>query len=155
MSINVQGSELYCVDPADDSVIEVACVLSIDGIDSTPDQIETTCMADLARRFEAGLLSPGAATFGIQFDPANASHVRLHELKTAGTTLKWALGLSDGVGIDPTADSDGDFVLPSARSWINFEGYMNSYPFSLQQNTKVTSNIGVQISGDPVLVPKT
>lgn len=153
MGMNTQGTQLYVIDPVDDSLIIIECVTSIDGIDTTIEQIETTCLEDMARTYEAGLATPGAASFGIQVDPRTASHVRLHQLKTAGTQLNWALGWSDGTGVDPTVASDGDFDLPATRSWITFTGFMNSYPFSFQQNAKVESTIGIQISGDPILVP--
>lgn len=158
--MKTQGTQLYAIDPDNDSLLIIDCVTSIDGIDVTIEQNETTCLEDLVRRYEAGLGTPGAASFGIYTNPAAApSHVRLHQLKVAGTTLRWAVGWSDGVGIPPTlaADSDGemDFVLPDTRTWITFEGFMNSFPFSFQQNTSVQSNIGIQVSGEPVLVPKT
>lgn len=155
--MKTQGTELYAIDPADGSVIVVGCVTSIDGIDTTVEQNEVTCLQDFARRYEPGLATPGAATFGIYTDPSDPTHVRLHQLKTGGYTLKWAVGWSDGTGIPPTVTGtsadDYDFVLPDTRSWLTFEGFMNSYPFSFQQNTSVQSNIGIQISGEPVLTP--
>ncbi len=153
MAIKTQGSMLYVIDPADDSVLIVGCVTSIDGIDTTLDQLETTCLESPARTYIAGLATPGAATFGINFDPADASHVRLHELKVAGTTLDWTLGFSDGTA-PPTVDTNGNFNLPNTRSWISFDGFMNSYPFSFALNAVVTSTVGIQISGEPVVTPK-
>lgn len=152
MAIKAQGSQLYAIDPADNSLITIDCVTSIDGIDSAIDQLETTCLENLARTYEAGLATPGAASFGINVDPRQATHVRLHQLKTAGTSLLWALGWSDATGTAPTVDSSGDFELPTTRSWIVFEGYMNSYPFTFGQNAMVTSTVGIQISGDPQLI---
>lgn len=154
MSKKTQGTELYVIDPADNSLLTVGCVLSIDGIDTTNEQIDVTCLADLARRFEAGLASPGTATFGINSDPSDASHIRLHALKVAGTTLQWAVGWSDGIGILPVIDTAGDFDPPSTRSWILFDGFMNSFPFSFQQNAMVQSTVGIQVSGEPVWLPK-
>lgn len=85
------------------------------------------------------------------------NHIRLHQLKTAGTQLKWAIGFSDGT-VAPTTgtDSSGDeeFVLPPTRSWLVFDGYMNSFPFTFGLNTMVTSTVGIQVSGEPVLIPK-
>jgi len=150
--MKTQGTQLYAIDPADDSLIKIACVTSIDGIDTSIDQTETTCLEDLARTYEAGLATPGTATFGINVDPKNPTHLRLHQLKIAGTTLKWALGWSETVDSDPTIDSVGDFDLPTDRSWLVFEGFMNSYPFSFQQNAQVTSSIGIQVSGEPQLI---
>ncbi|MCQ9186193.1 hypothetical protein KMT30_45610, partial [Streptomyces sp. IBSBF 2953] len=50
--------------------------------------------------------------------------------------------------------SEIDFDLPNTRTWITFEGYMNSFPFSFALNDVVKSTVGIQVSGDPVFVPK-
>lgn len=155
MAKKTQGTELYFIDPDSGDVTEVGCVLNIDGIDTTNEQLDATCLSDLARRYESGLATPGQATFGINIDPSDASHVRLHQLKVAGTTIEWALGWSDGTGIPPVRDTAGDWTLPTTRSWLTFEGYMASFPFSFAQNAFVTSNVGIQVSGEPVLTPKT
>lgn len=157
MTIKAQGTDLFAIDPATGTLLDVGCITSIDGIDTAIDQIETTCLNDLTRTYEAGLATPGAATFGLQFDPADPAHIRLHQLKTAGTTLHWVIGFSDGT-VNPTVgtDSSGDdeFVLSPTRSWLTFDGYMNSYPFTFGLNTMVTSTVGIQVSGEPVLIPK-
>lgn len=153
MSLRTQGTDLYTIDPDDGTIIDVGCITSISGVDTSIEQVETTCLNDDARTYIAGLGTPGTATFGIQTDPKNPVHVRLLELKNAGTTLQWAIGWSDGETA-PTVGADGDFDLPATRSWLTFEGYMNSYPFEFALNAVVTSNIGIQVSGDPVLVPK-
>ena len=157
MTIKSQGTDLYTIDPATGALLDVGCITSLDGIDTAIDQIETTCLNSLSRTYEAGLATPGAATFGLQFDPAEVNHVRLHQLKTAGTPLKWAIGFSDGTAAPTTGtDSAGDdeFVLPPTRSWLVFDGYMNSFPFTFGLNTMVTSTVGIQVSGEPVLIPK-
>lgn len=154
-AIKTQGTDLYAIDPDDGTIIDVGCITSISGVDTSIEQVETTCLNDDARTYIAGLGTPGTATFGIQTDPQDPVHVRLLELKNAGTTLQWAIGWSDGTE-PPTVDAlDDDFDLPATRSWLTFEGYMNSYPFEFALNAVVTSNIGIQVSGDPVLVPKT
>ena len=152
MAKKTQGTNLYLIDPADDSVIIVGCVTSISGITASRDQIETTCLEDQARSYEAGMLTPGAASFGINVGPADASHVRLHELYTSGENLKWALGWSDGVA--PPTVLAGDWVLPTTRSWISFEGYISDYPFEFALSAVVASTIAVQVSGQPVFTPK-
>lgn len=158
MAMKTQNSQLFTIDPEDGTVLRITCVTSIDGIDSTIEQIETTCLEGDSRTYDSGLATPGAATFGIQTDPRDGSHVRLHQLKTAGITLPWALGWSDGKEIEPTAvqDSNGnyDFDLPETRTWITFNGFMNSFPFSFALNAVVTSTVGIQVSGDPILVPR-
>ena len=153
MAVKTQGSDLYFVDPYDNSVTKVGCVTTISGINAARDQIEVTCLDSAARLYVAGLASPGAATFTITFDPDDASHVRLHELYVAGTDLDWALGWSDGTAA-PTADSDGDFVLGSSRSWLNFTGYISDFPFDVNLNAVVSSNVSIQVSDFPVVTAK-
>jgi hypothetical protein len=156
MAMKTQGTQLWTIDPDTGAVIEVGCVTSIDGIDTSLDQIETTCLNALARTYEAGLATPGTATFGINSDPRDDSHIRLHQLKVAGTTLPWAIGWSDGTAAPTSAlNTDGtyDFVTPTSRSWIVFEGFMNSFPFTFGQNAVVQSNVGIQVSGEPEWIP--
>src|SRR5690625_3267726 len=162
MAIKSQRTQMYVIDPGTGanptpSVLTVGCVTSIDGIDTSVDQVETTCLEEGARTYMSGLATPGSASFGIQFDPADASHVRLHELKVSGDTLEWAVGFSDGTSAPTLAtDSDGNdvFDLPADRSWISFAGFMNSYPFTFALNAVVESTVGIQISGEPSVVPK-
>lgn len=153
MAKKTQGTQMYTIDPADESLLEVGCVTSIDGIDTTNEQIETTCLADSARTYLAGLATPGTATFGINVDTSDASHIRLHQLKRAGTTLDWAVGWSDGT-VDATVDTGGTFDLSTTRSWLRFRGFMTSYPFNFAQNSVVQSTVGIQISGEPELFAK-
>lgn len=158
MGMKTQGSYMWAIDPQGGTLLDIGCVMNITGIDTTIDQIETTCLSDLARTYEAGLGTPGTASFQIQFDSSTPAHIRLHQLKTAGETLEWIIGFSDGIGIKPlvVTDSSGDVVFdpPATRTWLAFEGFMNSYPFDFSQNAMVTSQIGIQVSGDPVLLPK-
>ena len=156
MSIKTQGTELYAINPTGStpSLIDIGCVQSISGISTPVETIETTCLADTARTFIAGLKSPGTFSFEINWDPADATHVLLQQLKEAGTTLKWAVGHSDGVA-DPTIDSNGDFVLPTTRSWIDFSGFQTDFPFDFNQNEVAKSSVSVQISGNITVTPKT
>lgn len=153
MSVKTQGTELFFIDPVGSTVVKIGCPTTITGLTAGRDQIETTCLDSLAREFVAGMATPGAAQFTIQFDPADESHVRLHELYVEGTSLDFALGWSDGTAA-PTADVTA-FVLPSTRSWLVFEGFIQDLPFDFALNSVVTSNVSLQLSGFPNLVPKT
>ena len=154
MSVKTQGTDLYAIDPADGSLISVGCITSIDGIDTAIEQIETTCLSDTARTYVAGLGTPGTATFGINTDPTDNTHVRLLEIKQDGLTMLWAVGWPDGTS-PPTVDTDDTFILPSTRSWLTFSGFINAFPFSFQGNSVVQSNVGIQVSGEVTMVPKT
>lgn len=153
MSIRTQGTDLYAVDPETGALLTIGCVTSIEGIDTTIEQIETTCLQDSARSYEAGLATPGAATFGINTDTSDPAHIRLHQIKVLGLTVQWAIGWSDGTA-DPTVDTNDTFNLPTTRSWLTFNGFMNSFPFSFAQNSVVQSTVGIQVSGEPLLTAK-
>ena len=153
MAIKTQGTELFVVDPDDYSVIKVGCVTTINGITASRDQIETTCLDSAARTYVAGMAAPGAMTFGINFDPGDASHIRLHELYVEGATLEWAVGMSDGTADMATASTDG-FTVPSTRSFILFDGFITDLPFDFSLNAVVASSVSVQVSGFPTLSVK-
>jgi tail tube protein len=104
-----------------------------------------------ARTYEAGLATPGTASFTINFDPDDSSHTRLHELYVAGTKVDWALGWSDGT-VAPVPDTAGFNTAAVARSFIYFNGYVSDLPFDFALNTVVTSNVSVQVSDFPLLV---
>lgn len=154
MAKKTQGTDLYAINPDTHAIIHVGCVTMIDGIDTTVEQIETTCLSASARTYESGLATPGSATFGLNTDPSDSTHVLLHQLKVAGDVLQWAIGWSDGTAAPTSVNSNG-FVLPNTRSWLAFNGFMSAFPFSFNLNDVVKSTVGIQISGEPVLIPKT
>lgn len=163
MAMKTARTSLYYIDEEFDStgpgIVTVGCVTSLSGIGASRDQLEDTCLEDDARSYEAGLGTPGTKTFTINFDPADASHVRLYRLWQAGTKVQWALGLSDGPPapaalIPPTLDST-TFDLPATRSWITYEGYVADVPLDLALNAFVTANVSVQVSDFPNIFPKT
>lgn len=151
--LKAQGTQLYFIDPDDGTVLEVSCVTSLSGLDATVEEIDTTCLSDLARTFEAGLANPGTATLGIQFDPEDPSNLRLYELYNTRENIQFAVGLSDGV--DPPTVADDEFVLPASRSWLVYEGYISAFPWDFSLNTMVNNNLSVRVSGQPTLEIKT
>lgn len=154
MARKTAGTVLYTIDPADDSILVVGCVTGINGIDTTVEELEDTCLSDTTRTYMAGLATPGNATFDINFDPQDASHVRLHQLKVAGTSLPWAIGF-EGDTAPPTVETAGVFDLPTTRDWLTFEGFMNSFPFNAPLAGTWSSTVGIRVSGEPVVTPAT
>lgn len=154
MAMLTKGTRLYVIDPRDDSLVTLECPKSITGLGLTTPQISTTCLESEAEEFQPGMPSPDAATIGLDFDTAKASHMLIEELNELQLTAKWAIGFSDGVA-PPTVDTDGDFILPTTRSWITFEGYVADLPMDFALNAVVQSNFTVQQSGRRVVVPKT
>lgn len=153
------GTTLWFLDPdAACAAVQVGCPTNITGLDSTIDQLETTCLDALARTYESGLATPGTATFTINFEPSDASHRRLLALKKAGTTVKWAIGFPESQDEPSGAlgtDDECDWTLPTTRSWVTFEGFVNSFPLDIPVGGLFTVNVGVQISGDPDIVEAT
>lgn len=152
--MKTQGSRLYIIDPADDSVLEIECILNFSGAGAQRDQLDVTCLSDQARQFEAGLANPGQATFTLNFNTQSESHIRVHELWVSGDKFEMALGLSDGTA-PPTVDTAGEFVFPSTRSFYEFhQAYFADVPQDLALNASVQANVSVQLSGFYDIHPK-
>jgi hypothetical protein len=156
MSILAQGTKVYFIDPDTDAVTQVQCAISFNPGGAPADQLDDTCLEDFDRSSKPGLRSPGQASLGLNADPQYASHIRLHDLSNddPSPTLKWAIGWSDGTE-DPTADTAGEFVLPTTRTWLTFEGYVSDFPFDFQLNSLVVTNVTIQRSGSSAWVKKT
>jgi len=157
MALKTQGTHLYIIDPdvtGGPTVLTVGCVISIDGIEATRDQLESTCLESEARTYEPGMPTPGQMTFGINFDPADDTHVRVYDLWRTGVKFEMALGYSDGTAV-PTIDTSGMFDLPSTRSFmVLHDSYIANVPQTLALNALVNANVSVQLSGFPDLFPK-
>ncbi len=155
MSVLTQGTQIYFVDPDDLSIVAVQCATAFNPGGQPADQIEDTCLESFVRTYKKGLRTPGQASLTVNADPQYASHIRLHELSEENDdrTIKWAVGWSDGTAA-PTADSDGDFVLPTSRTWFAFDGYVSDFPLDFAQNTVVTTAVTIQRSGGSVWTPK-
>ena len=159
MSVLTQGTQIFFIDPEFDSngagVREVECATTFTPGGNPADQIEDTCLSDTSRSYKPGLRTPGQATLGLNADPENESHVRLHQLSETdpSPTLKWAVGWADGTSV-PTLDSSGDFDLPTDRTWFVFEGYVSDFPFDFAANTVVTTQAAIQRSGGSAWIRK-
>ena len=159
MSVLTQGTQIYFIDPEFDSngpgVREVECATTFTPGGNPADQIEDTCLSDTSRSYKPGLRTPGQATLGLNADPENESHVRLHQLSETdpSPTLKWAVGWADGTSV-PTLDSSGDFDLPTDRTWFVFEGYVSDFPFDFAANAVVTTQAAIQRSGGSAWIRK-
>lgn len=148
MSILSQGTQLYMIDPADDSVVTIKGVTNFNPGGSPADQIEDTPLESQERTYKRGLRTPGQASMTISADPREASHIRLHELSQDDTveSIKFVVGWSDGTDA-PTVDVDGSWTLPTTRTWFEFTGYIADFPLDFSSNTVVTSEVSIQRSG--------
>jgi hypothetical protein len=156
MSKLTQGTQIYVIDPDTEALVEVDCVTNFNPGGNPADQLDDTCLADTTASFKPGLRKPGQASLSIRPDPANTSHIKMHQWSETDPSpvLKWAVGWSDGIGIDPTVDSNGNFNLPTTRTWFTFSGYIADFPFDFAQNTLVESAVSIQRSGGSSWVKK-
>lgn len=163
MAILTQGTQVFALvptvaDPTKFEVVEIECATAFNPGGNPADQIEVTCLSDKVRRYLRGLRTPGQASLTVNADPRNESHVRLHQLSEDDTieSIAWVVGWSDGFGILPTLNEDGDdFVLPTTRTWYVFDGYVSDFPFDFAGNTVVTTAATIQRSGGSAWVRKT
>lgn len=155
MSLKTQGTAIYFIDPADNSVNLVGCPTGISLGGDTYDQLEDTCLGDTVRKYKSGLGTPGQASINLNFDPSSPSHLRLYQLSEDRSidNIKFALGLSDG-NVPPTVTAS-NWTLPATRSWFTFEGYVADFPLDIQLGSLVTGSISIQRSGAKTLTPKT
>lgn len=167
MSVLAQGTQIFFIDPEYNSngpgVREIECATSFSPGGNPADQIEDTCLSATTRSYRPGLRTPGQASISLNADPSNASHVRLHALSETdpSPTMQFAVGWSDGP-LDangnptaiPTLDSNGEFILPTTRTWYTFSGYVSDFPFDFAANTVVTTAATIQRSGGSSWVKK-
>lgn len=148
MAMSAQGTQFYFIDPDGNVVTEVACATSLNPGGAPASQLTTTCLAEYEASSVPGLREPGAASLTINADPAEPSHIRLHELFASNPSpvLKWVVGWPDGTA-PPTADSSGDFVLPTTRTWYLFQGYLSDFPFEHGLNAVIGATVPIQRSG--------
>ncbi|QIH06544.1 MULTISPECIES: phage tail tube protein [unclassified Pseudomonas] len=162
MSILTQGTQIFALVPpvtgsGPYTVLEVEHVTSFEPGGAPAEQIEDTTLDAQERSYKKGLRTPGTASLGLNADPANASHVRLHQLSEANgeTSIKWVVGWSDGKGVAPTVNTKGDnFELPTTRTWFAFDGYVSDFPFNFALNAVVTTTVTIQRTGGSTWIKK-
>ncbi|MCL8343254.1 phage tail protein, partial [Pseudomonas mosselii] len=110
MSILTQGTQVFALMPPTSgtgpfTVVEVECATAFNPGGAPKEQIEDTCLSSNERTYKPGLRTPGQASLTINADPNSVSHIRLHQLSEANgdTTLKWAVGWSDGTAAPTVA----------------------------------------------------
>ncbi len=162
MSILTQGTQIFALVPSVTgsgpyTVLEIEHVTSFEPGGAPAEQIEDTSLNAQERSYKKGLRTPGTASLGLNADPSNASHVRLHQLSEANgdTSIKWVVGWSDGKGVAPTVNAKGDnFELPTTRTWFAFDGYVSDFPFNFALNAVVTTTVTIQRTGGSTWIKK-
>ncbi|KPY63644.1 Uncharacterized protein ALO93_03725 [Pseudomonas amygdali pv. sesami] len=162
MAILTQGTQLFglmptIADPTKLEVVEVECITAFNPGGNPADQIEVSCLSKKSREYLRGMRTPGQASFSLDADPRNLSHVRLYDLSENDDieSTAWALGWADGKST-PTLNAAGDdFELPADRTWFLIDGYVSDFPFDFGGNSVVKTAGTIQRSGGSVWVRKT
>lgn len=144
MSVKTQGTELFLINV--DTIVKFACPTGITGLGGATDQIDTTCLGNNERTYVQGLANPGQVSVPFNFDPTQASHQILFDLKEAGNNLDWLIGLSDGTN-QPTLNSVDEFVAPTSRTSAEFVAYISDVNIDIATNEIVRGTLTLQRSG--------
>lgn len=152
--LKTQGTQLYLndKDPSPAVILRIAKITSIDSLGGPASDIDITNLDSTAREYLVGLLDNGVATFGLNLDPTQASHIRIYDL-AAGARYGWAIGCSDGTA-PPTIGPDDGFHLPTTRSWFTFIASVQEATTSLATDDVVRVQSGLRITGSITFTPK-
>lgn len=122
MALKSQGSALYFLGPAgvasltEGAVYRVACFKSFDLPRGARGQIDTTCLDEEVASYLGGTITPGAATFTVDPDPAKQGHKELDHLYSSGTITAWAFCWSDGTTAPTSARGVGSIAVTNGGS---------------------------------------
>ncbi|MDW5376840.1 phage tail tube protein [Halomonas sp. HP20-15] len=156
MSILTQGTQVFMIDPDDETaIIKIPGVTAFNPGGNPRDQIEDTSLeATTSRTYKKGLGTPGQASLTVNADPQEPAHLQLYDLAndSVDRNIKFVVGMSDGT--EPPTVTTGEFTLPTTRSWFAFEGYIADFPFDFATNSVVSSQVSIQRSGDGVWTKK-
>ena len=84
-------------------------------------------------------------SFPIVFNDANASHIALLALKTAGTVVNWGIFFSQ-TATAPTAAASL-LVRPTTRTSIIFNAYVKDVAFEFGINEVVRGTVTLKVTG--------
>lgn len=102
MAVKAQKTGLWFQNATTGVIIKLQCAKSISGLSASRDQVETTCLDEDVRTYEAGLPTPGTASVAIDPDPKYTGHKELQALHVTGEKVNFINGWSDGTS-SPTA----------------------------------------------------
>lgn len=136
-----KGSALFMIDPEDSKVYKVA---GVTGMDPGVPAAKKTDIEDWESRLPQPIrtgFDTAEAKITFHADARTPAHTRLYELGTGdedeAPIIQFALGWSDGKEA-PTVDEDGNFTLPTTRTWYTFKGWVSSFPLDFTKDAVET-----------------
>lgn len=147
MAQRTQGTEVFYQSAAA-VMTKVGKATGVTGTGGGNSQIDITDLDSKEMESMAGLPQPGAIAVPINFDAANLDHQALYALWQSGASVKWVVGLSDGVA--PPTSAGGVITFPTTRSYMEFTGYISDFPIDAAVNSKLETAMSVQRSGPKI-----
>lgn len=143
-NLKTQGTQLYYVSGPTAATV-LAKIVSVSGLGGARDQIDVTHLMSEEREFEAGFANPGQVTLEIIFDPAEASHEALLDLKDSGAKVPWMIASSDATTA-PTVVASAFSALTTRTNW-KFTAYVADFNLDFNSNEVVRGTVTLQRSG--------
>lgn len=139
------GTEVFIVDPQNDTKVYKLCVTQLDINEGDPSKIDVTTLCEREKTQEVdGLLGSSESTFTINLDFDNETHKMLIEARKDKRELKFRIGQSDGENAAThTSAGWGD---DTTRTWVDFTGYISKVPLSYSVNAAVQPQVSVTMT---------
>lgn len=148
MPMLTKGQNLYWIDPNDYSVVRLTKLTDFNSPGAPASSVDITDLEETSTmQYDKGLKDPGQATGTVNCTASEASHAALNDLYNDESNVKWAFGFSDGTAA-PTADSNGNWELPTTRTFFTFSGFVADFAFNSAVNDVVKTPLVIQRSGE-------
>lgn len=138
--ITSQGIELFFTDGT--TLYKIGCPLSISPLSDPIAGVDQTPLGASASTSAPGKITTGNFSCTVHYDGSDAAQAALLEAYENRTTLKWALLLSEST-TQPTL-SFGSIAVPTARTALEFGGWLSDRPLTIAIDKLVTMQISVQ-----------
>ncbi|SUO95264.1 phage tail tube protein [Suttonella ornithocola] len=139
------GTEVFIVDPTNDTKVYKLCVTQLDVNEGDPTKIDVTTLCEREKIQEVdGLLGSSESTFTINMDFSDETHKMLLAARKDKRELKFRIGQSDG-DAQATHSSSG-WGEETSRTWVDFTGYISKVPLSYSVNAVVQPQVSVTMT---------
>lgn len=148
--IETKGTQVF-FNPESTTILKITCPTAVTGVNGgAKDQIDTTCLDVVGsfREFVGGFATADVVNIPFVLYDGDASHAELKALQDSGAVIGWAVGLSDSPTPPTTLDSDGQIIIPAARSGFTFKGYVSNLTFDMDTNEVVRGTLSIQPTGN-------
>lgn len=123
------------------SPTEYVRVTGVSGINNlrsgTAAEIDVTDLSSIAKEFVTGLADNGSMDLTLFYDPNDAGQILLEQLRDSGARNFFRVGVRNPLGVGS----------PALYTTFRFEGFVQTFPFSLAVDAATTGSVTVRITG--------